>query len=91
MFAGLPPCELSDEGLAALLTTMDSDNALGINPVIPAGFTYLGQFIDHDITFDPNSQLDKTSDPFALTNFRTPAPGPGFGVRLRTRGSAIPL
>jgi len=72
MFPGLPPCELSDEGLAALLTTMDSDNALGINPVIPAGFTYLGQFIDHDITFDPNSQLDKTSDPFALTNFRSP-------------------
>lgn len=72
MFAALPPCELSDEAIAALLTTMDSDNALGLNPVIPAGYTYLGQFVDHDITFDPNSQLDKTSDPFALTNFRSP-------------------
>jgi hypothetical protein len=25
------------------------------NPTIPAGFTYLGQFVDHDITFDPSS------------------------------------
>ena len=29
------------------------------NPRIPAGFTYLGQFIDHDITFDPTSRLDQ--------------------------------
>ncbi len=72
MFGGLPPCELSDEGIAALLKAMDARASLGPNPAIPAGFTYLGQFIDHDITFDPNSQLDKTSDPFALTNFRSP-------------------
>jgi hypothetical protein len=42
------------------------------NPKIPAGYTYLGQFIDHDITFDPTSQLQKFNDPDALTNFRTP-------------------
>jgi hypothetical protein len=39
---------------------------------IPAGFTYLGQFIDHDLTFDPVSLLDRQNDPDALTNFRTP-------------------
>jgi Animal haem peroxidase len=42
------------------------------NPTIPAGYTYLGQFIDHDITFDPVSSLTAISDPDALHNFRTP-------------------
>jgi Animal haem peroxidase len=42
------------------------------NPDIPAGFTYLGQFIDHDITFDPASSLDRFNDPDALVDFRTP-------------------
>jgi hypothetical protein len=40
---------------------------------IPALYTYLGQFIDHDITFDPASSLQKQNDPDALTDFRTPA------------------
>jgi hypothetical protein len=40
---------------------------------IPALYTYLAQFIDHDITFDPMSSLIKHSDPDALTDFRTPA------------------
>ena len=44
----------------------------GDNRRISAGFTYLGQFIDHDITFDPTSQLQKVNDPDALVNFRTP-------------------
>lgn len=39
---------------------------------IPAGYTYLGQFIDHDITFDPASTLQRQNDPDALHNFRTP-------------------
>ncbi|MCC8396223.1 heme peroxidase family protein [Paraburkholderia sp. MMS20-SJTR3] len=42
------------------------------NPVIPAGYTYFGQFIDHDLTFDPNSSLQKLNDPEALEDFRTP-------------------
>src|SRR5436189_854176 len=42
------------------------------NPAIPAGYTYLGQFIDHDITFDPMSELQKRNDPDALVDFRTP-------------------
>lgn len=40
---------------------------------IPALYTYFGQFIDHDITFDPMSSLIQHNDPDALTDFRTPA------------------
>src|SRR5205085_3043157 len=42
------------------------------NTGITAGFTYLGQFIDHDLTFDPASSLQRRDDPDALTDFRTP-------------------
>jgi hypothetical protein len=38
---------------------------------IPAGYTYLGQFIDHDITYNPASELMRT-DPGTSRNFRTP-------------------
>ena len=40
---------------------------------IPALYTYLGQFIDHDLTFDPASSLQKQNDPNALVDYRTPA------------------
>ena len=42
------------------------------NTGIPAGYTYLGQFIDHDITFDPASSLQKQNDVDGLVDFRTP-------------------
>ena len=42
------------------------------NPGISAGYTYLGQFIDHDLTFDPASSLQRQNDPDGLTDFRTP-------------------
>ena len=42
------------------------------NPTIPAGYTYFAQFIDHDITFDPASALQRQNDPDALEDFRTP-------------------
>lgn len=40
---------------------------------IPAGFTYFGQFVDHDITFDPTSIGENAVDVDDLVNFRTPA------------------
>ena len=43
------------------------------NPNQTAGFTFLGQFLDHDITFDPTSSLERQVDPEAVNNFRTPA------------------
>ncbi len=50
------------------LTLQDSEENAGIT----AGYTYLGQFIDHDITFDPASSLQKQNDPDALIDYRTP-------------------
>ena len=51
----------------------DPDNAAGNNPNIPAGFTYLGQFVDHDITLDLTSLGEKEKDPLGIENFRTPS------------------
>ncbi|HEX9508218.1 MAG TPA: peroxidase, partial [Myxococcales bacterium] len=39
---------------------------------IPAGYTYLGQFIDHDLTFDPVSSLQRANDVESMVNYRTP-------------------
>ncbi|MBA3431743.1 MAG: peroxidase [Actinobacteria bacterium] len=43
------------------------------NPTISAGFTFLGQFVDHDMTFDPTSSLARQQDPESIRNFRIPA------------------
>lgn len=43
------------------------------NPRIKAGYTFLGQFIDHDLTLDTTSQLEQQVDVTATINFRTPA------------------
>jgi Animal haem peroxidase len=53
---------------ADILTPEPNDE----NPTIAAGYTYFGQFIDHDITFDPASSLQQQNDPDALVDFRTP-------------------
>ncbi|UOE52296.1 heme peroxidase family protein [Mucilaginibacter sp. SMC90] len=45
------------------------------SPVMGAGMTFLGQFLDHDITFDPTSSLERQSDPEFVENFRTPSLG----------------
>jgi hypothetical protein len=65
--------------LTALGAAMSADFDMpfdGLDPEesgIPALYTYFGQFIDHDVTFDPSSSLQKTNDPDALVDFRTPA------------------
>jgi hypothetical protein len=43
------------------------------NPKMTAGMTFVGQFLDHDITSDPTSSLERQVDPEAIQNFRTPA------------------
>lgn len=45
------------------------------SPIMTAGMTFLGQFIDHDITFDPTTSLERQSDPECVENFRTPSLG----------------
>jgi hypothetical protein len=43
------------------------------NPTMTAGSTFVGQFTDHDITFDQTSALGVTANPLASPNTRTPA------------------
>ena len=43
------------------------------NPTMTAGSTFVGQFIDHDITFDQTSQLGVPQNPLISPNTRTPA------------------
>jgi Animal haem peroxidase len=50
---------------------IDEAEPVDENPDIPSGYTYFGQFIDHDITFDPASDLDRENDPGATEDFRT--------------------
>ena len=81
MFRTLPAARHSEANLAALAAKMiapdegkapDDEPDAEENSGISAGYTYFGQFIDHDITFDPASSLQKTNDPDALVDFRTP-------------------
>ncbi|THC46356.1 peroxidase [Massilia sp. Mn16-1_5] len=43
------------------------------NPNMTAGMTFLGQFLDHDVTFDRKSILNANANPMATVNFRTAA------------------
>ncbi|MGL4422892.1 MAG: peroxidase family protein [Gemmataceae bacterium] len=75
---GLPPLNSFNPGpavLGALRGPMQDNlsNADGNNDRIRAGYTFLGQFIDHDLTFDATSSLEQQVDPEAVENFRTPA------------------
>jgi hypothetical protein len=82
MFRRLRPASFSEPALHALASLMvaqaeeeptpetEVDNEE--NQGIAAGYTYLGQFIDHDLTFDPASSLMKQNDPDALVDFRSP-------------------
>lgn len=85
----------------------DPTRGPGTNSTIPAGFTYFGQFVDHDITLDVSSSIelaDGEQDATKINNMRSPAldldsiygQGPGldaFLYRFPTSGppSAIKL
>jgi hypothetical protein len=43
------------------------------NPTMTAGSTFVGQFVDHDITFDQTSTLGVPQNPSISPNTRTPA------------------
>lgn len=86
LFSDLKPWEppfpagasgISDEAADAFFKEIASGHmkdtgGLSGDSKIPAGYTYFGQFIDHDITFDPTSSLMRQNDPERLHNFRTP-------------------
>ena len=70
-FQGFTP---TDQALTDLVQTQEDKGLAQLdNDGVPAGFTYLGQFIDHDLTRNldplPTAQLDPTT----LKNFRTAA------------------
>jgi hypothetical protein len=84
IFRAVPPADFGPDdkttldNLAALATAMIAgpdpakDGPDAEESGIPAAYTYFGQFIDHDLTFDPASSLQKQNDPDALVDFRTP-------------------
>ncbi|KOX97201.1 MULTISPECIES: peroxidase family protein [Halorubrum] len=80
-FPELEPYERSEAFLRTLGGTGGEAGAPMMEPAdapvgeaeTPAGYGIFGQFVDHDITFDPTSDIDRRNDPAALRNFRTPA------------------
>lgn len=81
MFRTLPAAVHDEDDLRALAAVMtadpdpltpESEDDDEENTGISAGYTYLGQFIDHDLTFDPASSLQRQNDPDGLTDYRTP-------------------
>lgn len=86
IFRALPPADFGvDDGasqaalraLAAAMTAAPDpadpkDGPDNEESGIPAVYTYFGQFIDHDLTFDPASSLQRQNDPDALVDYRTP-------------------
>ena len=82
MFRTLPGAQFNEQMLKQLADAMSAepeDNPTPEtesddeeNPGISAGYTYLGQFIDHDLTFDPASSLQRQNDPDGLVDYRTP-------------------
>lgn len=59
------------EALGAAMAAPGAD--AGADSTLPAGFTYAGQFIDHDITLDVSSSLDVSTDANTIHNMRTPS------------------
>src|SRR5918998_2264243 len=78
MFKRLPAFAPRDDLLDGLARTMvedqtvPDDSHLNTSPRLFAGFTFIGQFIDHDITFDNTPLEQQEADPDARVNFRTP-------------------
>ena len=77
-----------------LITDLNLSANNSNSPTMSAGMTFLGQFIDHDMTFDPTSSLERQVDPEHIANFRTPSlgldnvygAGPGGSPHLYDRG-----
>jgi len=68
--------ELGDGGKAAAIALIADANLSTNNPNNPAqtaGSTFIGQFLDHDMTFDLTSRLAVVTEPTESPNERTPA------------------
>jgi hypothetical protein len=70
---GLDPCPpRGEDELRALAATMTS-GAGKEHPTLPAGYTYFGQLVGHDLSFQSATISQRSKDPDSLYNFRTPA------------------
>lgn len=78
------PFNVANQALLGQLGNMMGDPGRDPNPAshnpadpgvstIPAGFTYFGQFVDHDVTFDVSSTLDAGTDANTINNMRSPS------------------
>ena len=68
--------ELGDGGRQAAIDLIVNPELSRNNPNNPAhtaGTTFMGQFLDHDMTFDLTSRLAVVTEPLASPNERTPA------------------
>ncbi|NMG38905.1 hypothetical protein GRZ55_06565 [Chelativorans sp. ZYF759] len=79
------------DGFDALVETMRTTEL--VDGPADAGMTFLGQFIDHDVTFDATSAIGSKIDPRSIRNIRTPGldldcvygDGPGASPHLYSR------
>ncbi|MCW2804819.1 MAG: heme peroxidase [Propionibacteriaceae bacterium] len=60
-----------NDGKQPLSDVKDSDTAFDI-AAIPAGYVYLGQFIDHDMTLDKTPLAQQKQDVDGMINYDTP-------------------
>ncbi|HEX6368956.1 MAG TPA: heme peroxidase family protein [Longimicrobium sp.] len=69
------PFDAVHQALLTQLGSMMADPArdTGTDSTVPAGYTYFGQFVDHDITLDVTSTIDKATDANTIPNMRRPA------------------
>lgn len=77
MFPELRPFRFSAQQAADLVATMQDRNpdpagvdegAAEDNPKLPAEYTYLGQFLDHNLDFDESAQPSAPVDPATVVN-----------------------
>jgi hypothetical protein len=62
-----------DEGPVALIVNPDLSRDNRDNPAHTAGTTFMGQFMDHDMTFDTSSPLGTPTRHGSVENTRTPS------------------
>ena len=74
MFKDPPAYGPPDELLQQLAAQMGEPSGSALeNPDILSGETFLGQFIDHDMTFDRTPMPEQELDPQGLVNFDSPS------------------
>jgi hypothetical protein len=71
-YVDAPAAAMADLAAAMVDVAPGSPGARPDNQDVPAGYTYLGQFVDHDLTFDTTALSEVKVDPTAIFNFRTP-------------------